>query len=46
MGQGLKYKRQIPIEAKKQGIENLYKELPTYKTKTYEQHLDYFTKIY
>ena len=39
----IKINRQIPIEFKNQGLENLYKELDNYKPKTYEQYLDSFT---
>ena len=42
----VKISRSIPIEFKKQGLENLYKELDNYKPKTYEQHLDSFTQNY
>ena len=39
----VKINRMIPIEAKNQGLGNLYKELDNYKPKTYEQYLDSFT---
>ena len=39
----VKINRNIPIEFKNQGLENLYKELDNYKPKTYEQYLDSFT---
>ena len=39
----VKINRKIPIEAKNQGLGNLYKELDNYKPKTYEQYLDSFT---
>jgi len=42
----VKISRKIPNEFKKQGLENLYKELDNYKPRTYEQNMDIFTHNY
>ena len=42
----VKISRKIPNEFKKQGLENLYKELDNYKPRTYEQNMDMFTHNY
>ena len=38
--------KQIPVEFKNQGLEKLYKELDSYKPRTYEQNMDLFTQNY
>ena len=38
--------KQIPVEFKNQGLEKLYRELDSYKPRTYEQNMDLFTQNY
>ena len=42
----VKISKQIPSEFKNQGLESLYKELESYKPRTYEQNMDLFTQNY
>ncbi len=42
----VKISKQIPQEFKNQGLEQLYKELDSYKPRTYEQNMDLFTQNY
>ena len=42
----VKINKQIPVEFKNQGLEKLYKELDSYKPRTYEQNMDSFTQNY
>jgi len=42
----VKINKQIPVEFKNQGLEKLYKELDSYKPRTYEQNMDLFTQNY
>ena len=42
----VKISKQIPVEFKNQGLEKLYKELDSYKPRTYEQNMDLFTQNY
>ena len=42
----IRISKKIPAEIKNQGLEQLYKELDSYKPRTYEQNMDLFTQNY
>ena len=42
----IRISKRIPDEFKNQGLEQLYKELDSYKPRTYEQNMDLFTQNY